>query len=70
MKNSEMYYVAFKGRHVELRDYDKKLIRKYTMNADVVNAQVQGYGKECTVAIVVAGGKCFVYRSDGRLLRK
>lgn len=66
----ERYYATFKGKAVELRNFDKRLIRKFIMDSEVVNAQVQGAGKETYVAIVTKNGKTYLYRSDGRLIRK
>ena len=66
----ETYYCNFKDNHVELRAEDRRLVRKFTMKAKVVNAQVTGSGKDAKVAITMAGGKTFLYSSDGRLIRK
>lgn len=64
------YYATFSGKKVDLYNYNKQLIRRFNMNADVVNAQVSGYGKESIVAIVLKDGKSFLYKSNGQLLRR
>ena len=66
----DFYYCNFKDKNVELRAFDKRLIRKFTMKAKVVNAQVTGAGKDANVAITIVGGKTFIYKADGRLIRK
>ena len=39
VSSSEMYYYAtFKGKKVDLYRYDKRLIRRFNLKADVVNA--------------------------------
>lgn len=70
MDNSKSYYASFNGRHVSIYDYNRRLIRKYLMQADVVNAQVQGSGDNAMVAIVCKDGKSYLYSSSGRLIRK
>lgn len=66
----DIYYASFSGRQCELRAYDRRLIRKFMMQADIVNAQVSGAGKETFVAITCKDGKTYFYSSDGRLIRK
>lgn len=66
---AKIYYAEFKGRTVTLRNLEKRLIRKFVMKADVVNAQVSGYGDNSQVAIVMKDGKTYVYSSSGRLIR-
>lgn len=68
--SNENYYASFKGRTVELRAFDRRLVRKFIMQSDVVNAQVSGAGKEAVVAITMVNGKTYLYASDGRLIRK
>lgn len=63
------YYATFSGKKVDLYNYNKQLIRRFNMKADVVNAQVSGKGKDSVVAIVCNNGKSFLYRSNGQLVR-
>ncbi len=65
----EMYYATFKGKKVDLYTYDKRLIRRFNMNAEVVNAQIQSAGKDTYVAIVCKDGKSYLYKSNGTLVR-
>lgn len=67
---AKTYYAEFKGKTVTLRNLDKRLIRKFMMKAEVVNAQVSGYGENSQVAIVMKDGNCYVYSASGRLIRK
>lgn len=72
MTNSEKfnhYYATFSGKRVDLYNYNKQLLRRYNMKADVVNAQVSGAGKDAIVAIVCKDGKSFLYKSNGQLIR-
>lgn len=64
------YYAEFTGKTCNLRNLEKRLIRKFIMQSDIVNAQVTGAGKEAVVAIVCKDGHAYVYSSDGKLLRK
>jgi len=34
----EMYYATFKGKKVDLYRFDKRLIRRFNMKSEVVNA--------------------------------
>ena len=63
------YYATFSGKKVDLYNYNKQLLRRFNMKADVVNAQVTGSGKDAVVAIVCNNGKSFLYKSNGQLLR-
>ena len=63
------YYATFSGKHVDLYNYNKQLIRRYNMKAEVVNAQVSGSGKNAYVAIVCKDGKNYLYKSNGQLMR-
>ena len=72
MTNSEKfnhYYATFSGKRVDLYNYNKQLLRRYNMKADVVNAQVSGSGKDAYVAIVTKDGKNYLYKSNGQLVR-
>ena len=64
------YYTTFKNKKVDLYNEYKQLIRRFNMKANVVNAQVQGIGKECYVAITMSNGKTELYKSNGQLVRK
>ena len=70
MDKYNCYYATFSGKKVDLYNYNKQLLRRFNMKADVVNAQVSGYGKESIVAIVLKDGKSFLYKSNGQLLRR
>lgn len=65
-----MYFTTFKNKRVDLYNDNKQLIRRFNMKANVVNAQVQGSGTECYVAITMSNGKTELYKSNGQLLRK
>ena len=69
--SSEMYYYAtFKGKKVDLYRYDKRLLRRFNLKADVVNAQVQKAGKDTYVAVVTTDGRSYLYKSNGTLVRQ
>lgn len=61
------YYVEFRGKDCTLRNMEKRIVRKFFMSSDVVNAQVSGSGDNAIVAIVCKDGKTYTYRSDGRI---
>ena len=69
MEKYNRYYATFYGKRVDLYNYNKQLLRRFNMKADVVNAQVSGSGKDAIVAIVCNNGKSFLYKSNGQLLR-
>lgn len=72
MTNAEKYityYATFSGKKVDLYNYNKQLIRRFNMKADVVNAQVTGAGQDAVIAIVCKDGKNFLYKSNGQLIR-
>jgi hypothetical protein len=72
MKNdpAHTYYAEFIGKTCNLRNLEKKLIRKFVMQSDIVNAQVSKSGEDTIVAIVCKDGKSYIYSSDGRLIRR
>ena len=71
VSSSEMfYYATFKGKKVDLYRHDKRLIRRFNLKADVVNAQVQKAGKDTYVAIVTTDGRSYLYKSNGTLVRQ
>ena len=70
MDRYNQYYATFSGKRVDLYNYNKQLLRRFNMKADVVNAQVSGSGKDTIVAIVLKDGKSYLYKSNGQLLRQ
>lgn len=72
MKNdpAHTYYAEFVGKTCNLRNLEKKIVRRFIMQSDIVNAQVSGAGDDAIVAIVCKDGHSYVYSSDGRLIRK
>ena len=70
MMKKEPYYAAFTGKTCELRTLQRRVVRKFTMLADIVNAQVQDAGDETYVAITCKNGITYVYTSDGRLIHR
>lgn len=69
LEKFNQYYVTFSGKRVDLYNYNKQLLRRFNLKADVVNAQISGAGKDAIVAIVCNNGKSFLYKSNGQLLR-
>lgn len=67
---NDSYYATFHKQEVELRRYTKQLVRKFHMNADVINAQVSGEGKNATIAITTINGQTYIYKWDGTLIRR
>lgn len=70
MDRYSTYYATFSGKKVDLYNYNKQLLRRFNMKANVVNAHVSGAGKDAIVAIVCSNGKSFLYKSNGQLLRQ
>jgi len=64
------YYAEFTGKTCNLRNLEKKLIRRFVMQSDIVNAQVSDAGEDAIVAIVCKDGHTYVYSSNGSLIRK
>ena len=64
------YVVSFKGRQVDVFDYSGKFVRRFNARAEVVNAVVNGSGKDSTVAITTKDGRFEIYRSDGSVIRR
>ena len=63
-------YANFKGRQVELYNDTKQIVRRFTVSANVVNAQVSGSGTNAVIAITMQNGKTVLYRSNGQLIRR
>lgn len=72
MKNdpAHTYYAEFSGKTCNLRNLEKKIIRRFILQSDIVNAQVMKAGEDVVVAIVCKDGHSYIYSSDGRLIRK
>ena len=68
--NNKNYVVTFKGKQVDLFDYNGKIIRRFNTRAKVVSAQINKSGKETTVAIAMEDGHFEIYTSDGRIIRR
>ena len=68
MKNN--YVVSFKGKQVDLFDYTGKFVRRFHTRAEVVNAVVNGSGKDSTVAITMKDGRFEIYKSNGAVIRR
>lgn len=64
------YAVTFKNKQVDLFDYNGKIIRRFNTRAKVVNAQVNGSGKDATIAICMCDGGFEIYKSDGTMIRR
>ena len=72
MKNdpAHTYYAEFSGKTCNLLNIEKKIIRRFIMQSEIVNAQVTGAGQDAIVAIVCKDGHAYVYSSDGRQIRR
>ena len=68
--NNKNYIVAFKGKQVDLFDYNGKIIRRFNTKAKVVNAQINRSGRETTVAITMEDGHFEIYTSNGKIIRR
>lgn len=66
----EMLYLNFKGKTAQLFNQNKKLIRKFTVQSEITNAQVSGTGLDAIVAITMKNGKTILYKSTGQIIRK
>ena len=64
------YVVSFKGKQVDLFDYNGKFVRRFNTRAEVVNAVVNGAGKDSTIAITMKDGKFEIYKSNGTVVRR
>lgn len=62
-------YINFKGRTAWLYTNEKKIVRQFRANADIVNAQVQGSGKDAIIALTTKNGKTILYKSNGQIVR-
>lgn len=63
-------YVNFKGKTAQLYNDYKQIIRQFRANAEIVNAQVQGSGKDATVALTMKNGKTILYKATGQIIRR
>lgn len=70
MANAHNYVVSFKGNQVDMFDYTGKFVRRFRTRAEVVNAVVNGSGKDTTVAITMKGGGFEIYKSNGTVIRR
>lgn len=63
-------YVNFRGKTASLYDNNSAIIRRFTTNADIVNAQVSGSGMDAVVALTMVNGKTWLYKSNGEIIRR
>lgn len=66
----ETYYASFSGKTCEVYVSDRRLKRRFTLNENVVGAQVSGVGESATVAITLANGRTGLWSVDGRCIRQ
>ena len=59
-------YCSIDGRFVTVREASGRLVRKFSMNTNVIGAQVSGDN----VIIQCSGGWTYVYKTSGLLVRK
>lgn len=64
------YVVSFKGKQADLFDYAGRIVRRFTAQAEIVNAQVNGSGKDATIAITMKDGKFIIYKSTGQVVKR
>lgn len=58
-------FANWKNKTVMLYNDYGKIIRQFTVQADVVDAVVSGSGKDATIAITTKNGKTVLYKSNG-----
>ena len=63
-------YATFKGKTCDLFNDTKQIIRRFRVANDIVNVQVQGTGKNATVAITMKNGKTWLYKATGQIVRR
>ena len=63
-------YINFKDKTAQLYTNDKRIIRQFRANSKIVNAQVQGSGKDAIVALTTDKGKTILYKANGQIIRK
>jgi len=59
-------YCSFEGKFVTVRETSGRLVRKFSMNANVISAQMSGDN----VVIQCEDGWTYVYGTDNRFIRK
>lgn len=68
--NVDTYTTRFNGNRVELFNLNGTRIRQFNVDAPVVGAQVSGFGRDAIVTIQTAKGNTYIYKQDGRLMRR
>lgn len=63
-------YAQFKGRTCDLYNDTKQIIRRFRVSNEIVNVQVQGSGKNATVAITMKNGRTWLYKATGQIIRR
>ena len=63
-------FANWNNKTVKLYNDYGKIIRQFTVAAQVVDAVVSGAGKDATVAITTKDGKTVLYKSNGQIVRR
>ena len=63
-------FANWKKKTVLLYNNYGKIIRQFTVAADVVDAVVSGSGKDAVIAITMKDGKTVLYKSNGQIMRR
>lgn len=63
-------FANWKNKTVMLYNNYGKIIRQFTVAAEVVDAAVSGAGKDAVVAITMKDGKTVLYKSNGQVVRR
>lgn len=63
-------YAAFKGKTCDIYNDTKQIVRRIRVANDIVSVQVQGTGKNATIAISMKNGKTWLYKATGQIIRR
>lgn len=63
-------FANWKKKTVMLYNDYGKIIRQFTVAAEVVDAAISGAGKDAVVAITMKDGKTVLYKSNGQIMRR
>lgn len=62
-------FITFKGKIADLYTDNKQIIRRFKVQHDITNAQINGTGQNALISLTMKNGKTILYKATGQIYR-